>query len=1103
MVKPDSNQDPGLHLYTSNRLEILAGTLAEALRRPLASVMQPEVVVVRNQGMERWLKLELARRHGICANQRFPFPEAFGRELFRAVLPEEPGHAPLDRETLTWRILKALPVLSRKADFASLAHYLQEPEATAAPPNGRKHLQLAARIANLFDQYLIFRPAMMLEWDAGRGEGWQPELWRAVSVGSTQDHAASLWRRFHEALADPGRAFPGLPERVAIFGVSALPPFYLDLFAALASRVQVNLFLLQPSQEYWGDITSPRESDRIRRRHLAGGEAPFDQHLHAGNRLLASLGYLGRDFLKLILDAGDWRSREDFFDPTEDSLLHAIQSDILHLRDRGKDAETPRREMAADDDSIQTHSCHSALREMEVLHDHLLDWFQRDPTLTPRDVVVMTPDIEACAPFVQAVFGAPEDPAREIPFSLADRGARREGHLIETFLQILDLSHRRLGAATVLALLETDALRARFNLGEGDLETIRSWVERTNIRWGADEAHRAGLGLPPLRGNTWRAGLDRLLLGFSMAGDGRLFDGMLPYDDLEGGAATVLGGFVEFITRIIDTVETLAEPRTLDGWVTAFDAILDRFFLPTDAAQPELQTLRDAFHPLRRHQKEAGFDAPVLLDVVLEQLRPALEEDRFAAGFLTGGVTFCGLKPMRSIPFRMVCLVGLNDGAFPRGVHHLSFDLMAKKPRLGDRSAREDDRYLFLETLLSARDRLYLSYVGQGVRDNKEAPPSVLISELLDYVEQGFGADAEAGRALRERLVTKHRLQAFHEDYFRPGHRCFSYSTVNAEASAFTRQPRTAPVDFVTGTMSEPPAECRQITLDDLAKFLANPSRFFLNKRLGIFLRQGREALEEREAFVLDGLNTYRLKEELVERLRADAALAEFRPVLEAGGDLPLGTVGDAAFRNVCARAEAFHTILSRHDLLDWTDPLEVDLALGPFRLTGRIAPRTLRGPLFFRCTKEIKASDLLRAWVHHLAACALSPELETVVVAESGWRRFSSAPEPLTGLGRLLDLYWQGLRAPLKFFPESALAFVETERQQQQAGKTSRRAATPLEKALEKWEGNEFGGVKSEAEEVHFEFCFRGSVPLEATFEALARSILEPALRLQTKEAW
>jgi exodeoxyribonuclease V gamma subunit len=1091
---------PGLYLCTSNRLEILAGKLADVLHSPLPSPLLPDVIVVRNKGMERWLKLELARRHGLCANQRFPFPEAFGQEIFRAVLPQISATDVVDREILTWRVMQALPHLLDHAGFEAVANYFHECKTLASPPDARKCFQLSARIANLFDQYLVYRPEMILDWDAGRDDHWQARLWRAISADLKHLHTAVLWKSFHETLAQPSAVTAALPPRVCIFGVSALPPFYLRLFAALSRHLTVNFFLLQPSQEYWGDITSPREDERILRRHVPPDGDALSVHLEPGNRLLASMGGLGRDFLKLLLDAGDWNSDECFVEPGEGSLLHLIQSDLLHLRDRGA-ADCPRRILHPSDDSIQVHSCHSPLREMEVLYDQILDWFQRDATLTPRDIVVMTPDIEAYAPFVQAVFGAPEDPSREIPFSLADRRADRQSHIVETFLQILELPQTRVGAATILEFLETEALSAKFGFSEADRTLVRAWVEQAGIRWGIDAEHRTALGLPGLSGNTWRAGLDRLLLGYGMRGDtDQLFAGILPFQAIEGDTAPVLGQFVEFAEALFGTVADLATSRSLKEWVATLNAVLDRFFASTEPAEAELQTIRETLQDLLRQEMLSGFDQPVELAIILERLRPALEDDRFGSGFLIGAVTFCGLKPMRSIPFRIVCLVGMNDGAFPRVTHQLSFDLMARTPRLGDRSTREDDRYLFLETLLSARERLYLSYVGQSVRDNRNAPPSVLVSELLDFVERGFTVSSTDNGLIRDPLLLKHRLQAFHEDYFHPHNRLFSYSVDNHRASESSGKQRNGPAPFIISRLSEAAPDFRKVRLDDLARFLANPAKFFLTRRLGIFLPEHETELEEHEPFVLDGLDGFRLRQELLEQRRADKPLETTAAWAKASSYLPLGAVGEADFRRTEARVQTFYERLNNAGLLDWIEPIEIDLHVSEFQLLGQIAPRTAAGPLLYRCAK-LKAREVMRAWVYHLAANTVNPVSRTTLATEGEVRVFEPVARAREELQKLLAHYWTGLREPLKFFPESALAFAEAELTQLDRELNRRNSKSPLDKARERWNGNNHQGIKGETENPYFEFCFRGCDPLDDAFTKLAREILLPPLECQKLE--
>lgn len=1070
----------GLELHTGNRLETLADELARVLRRPLSSPFRADTLIVPSPGMARWLKLELARRNGVWANATFPFPAAFCDQLFRTVFPETAagGESPFAPQMLVWRIMARLPALATRPGFDEIRHYLGDGR------DGRKRFQLAARLASLFDQYLLHRPDWITAWDAGRERDWQAGLWREIDPGVP--HLPARFTEFARRLARPDAAAQAaLPERVCVFGISSLPEFHLAVLGALAAQAEVHCFLLQPSREYWGLIASPREQQRLARR---AGVTPDALHLETGNRLLASLGKLGRDFLNLLLDAGDWTGEEHFEEPPEDSLLHTIQADLFHLRDRGRDG-TPRLAVAVEDDSLRVHSCHSPLRELEVLQDHLLDWFQRDPTLAPREVLVMTPDIDAYAPFIQAVFDAPEAESRRIPFSVADRGARRESPVVDTFLRLLNLPLTRLTAADVLAPLDTPAVRSRFGLGEADVDLVRGWVRDANIRWGLDAAHRRALELPAFAENTWQHGLDRLLLGYALAGDGtQLFQEILPAAGVEGAAAETLGHFLDYFDRLRQALAALGAARPVAEWSRVLGALLGDCFMDDDATHAEIVAVRAALRDLGRRAAAGGFDEPVPLAVVLEPLTAALAEDRFGTGFLTGGVTFCALKPMRSIPFKVICLIGMNDTAFPRTDARPAFDRMAREPRPGDRSLREEDRYLFLETLLSARERLHLSFVGQSIRDNSPAPPSVMVSELLDYVGQAFDVAPDS-------LITRHRLQAFSPAYFDGSDpRWFSFSAENCAAGEATRHPRAAPPGLFTEPLGEPEPELREVDVESLAEFFRNPAKFLLTRRLGLRLPYAEEPLEATEPFALDALAAHQVRQELVEWRLAGRDLARHADVLRAAGRLPPGEPGVITFQGLRAEAEEFAARVAPFVAGGFGPPMPVDLAVGEFRLTGQLAVTAAGGCVGFRCAK-VKAADRLRHWIQHLAWSAMRPQSdggESVFVAKDVTLRFREVGQPLATLGELLALYWRGLRQPLKFFPQSAHALVVAERKQQSGSKAKRE---PIDAARAAWEGDAFSKARAEREEPWFDLCFHHGDPLDEEFVATARRVFEPLL--------
>lgn len=1070
------------HTYQSNRLEILADRLTDLLRRPLDSPLTSEVVVVQSNGMARWLALRLANRLGVCANLNWRFPATFLWEMSRAVLRQLPPTSVFDKPVLVWRTMGLLRDLEEAPRFEPLRAYLGD-----GRDDFRRH-ELAYRIADCFDQYLIYRPDWIGKWEIGEEDHWQAELWRRLARNG-EAHRVRVQQQFGAALASGDFDRHRLPERVAIVGVAALPPLYLDLLAGLARYVDVHLFLLDPCREYWGDIRAERDLARL------GEEIdPDEAYLTVGNPLLASLGKQGRDFIDLLqaYPRVEW---EGFAEPTGDDLLHCLQADILHLRERGSE-EHPPSPLRPDDRSVQVHVCHGPMREVEVLHDQLLALFEAQRDLRPSDVIVMAPDIATYGPLIEAVFdSAPRE--RRIPFSVADQGVHAENPLVEVFFGLLDLGGSRFDAAQVLSLLEPPAVRRRFGLSEDDLEHIRRWVRGVGIRWGIDAGIKNTWELPATAEHTWRAGLDRLLLGYALPGGGRdLYGDILPYDEVEGGEAQALGRLQSFTEALFGLDARLRERRPLAEWAITLGSVLDRFFEPREREENELQLIRAALEALDGDAKLADFGESVTLAVVKAALRVRLNAIEGQSGrFLGGGVTCCAMVPMRSIPFPVVCLIGMNDDAYPRSQRPVGFDLMATRFRRGDRSRRQDDRYLFLETLLSARRCLYLSYVGQNIRDNSVLPPSVLVGELLDVVNRGFYR-TEGGRA-SEQLVTHHPLQAFSRRYFGDDSRLFSYAREWVEASRQAGRGERDAVPLLTEELPEPEPALRSVTLEGLARFFKNPARWLLRERLGIRPEQGEEALATREPFVLDGLENYQLVGQMLELHRDGRPAAEIESVMRASGALPHGQVGESVFAEAQARVTRFAGRLGRALPRRGAEWLNVDLALGEFRLTDRLTGLTPTGWVGYRLA-SMKASDYLNLWLHHLTLNVAAPAgvaLQSHWVAEDKDVILNPVAEPERQLRVLLELYWQGSRRLLHFFPKSALAYIERFRKEQDTDKA-------LWAARKTWEGDEHREGSAERDDAYYQLAFRDTDPLDAAFAELATAVFEPLFAHILQEA-
>lgn len=1058
-----------LTIFSSNRMENLAEALARVVREPLDSPFTPEVIVVQSKGMQRWLAMELSRRFGVWANGDFPFPNAMVRRLFRSVLPELPDIPGFSPEFMSWRIAGMLPGFLAREEFSPVRRYLEDDR------NGLKLFQLSALIADTFDQYTLYRPEMVVRWEEGGSGDWQAMLWRELAATGEGKHRARIREEFRAMVAQPGVIADGIPKRISLFGISCLPAYHLEVFTAISRVTEVNLFLLSPTREYWADIVSERAQ---------AFRGPEERKLlTGGNQLLASLGRLGRDFSDMMIECGELAagSLELYADTDCSTLLKVVQSDILNLREAGGERE--RAAPDGNDRSIQVHSCHSPMREMEVLFDNILAQFDEIPGLSPRDIVVMTPDIEAYAPYIAAVFGGCQDPSRRIPFSIADRSIADDGQIAPTLLKLVGLPGSRLTVVQVLDILESPAVCRRFGLSPDNRDMIRAWLEETRIRWGMDEGDRTRLGLPPYRENSWRSGIDRLLLGYAMPGeDGAIFNGILPFDGIEGACSRTLGSFLEFLARVRDLAGRLGNRRAPAGWRDELKAMLGDFFLADNEAAHEMARVSSIVEKLGSIEETADFHAPVGIEVIRAWLSGQLAREERGLGFMTGGVTFCEMLPMRSIPFRVVVLAGMNDGAFPRQGRPPGFDLIAADPRRGDRSLRDEDRYLFLEALLSARDRFLVSYVGQSVRDNSEIPPSVLVSELLDYL--GKTSASDNGNPAKQ-VTTLHRLQAFSPGYFLGGSRLFSYSTENRAALEERRDHPWRASPFMTGPLAPPADEWRDVPLSRLLRFFGNPARFFLENRLGIRLEKPTEPLGEREPFEVAGLEAYQLKQELVEHVLRGGAADDLLPSFRCRGLLPPSRHGEAVFAGLAAGASSFagevkQQLAGQRPL----DPLDFQLQVGKFTLSGRLDRIWAKRLVRYRCAK-LKSKDLVQTWLEHLVLNRLKEEgypLESMLVMADCAKVFGAVNDPDSLLQEIFSLYWEGLSVPLRFFPESALA-------------CAHKGGWDVGRARDKW-GRGFNDFPGEGDDVWFRLCFGEVDPFTDDFERVSRTVIEPLLK-------
>lgn len=1099
-----------LKIHFSNRFEILAARLmAEMASDTPADPFTPVPVIVPSVAVRRALTLAIATREGVCANVGFDFLARWLWQQLRAS-GAAAGTSPFAGGTLAPRLYALLGDLPNGAADARLTRYLGEAD-------DLMRFELATRLAALYEQYATYRPDWLARWAAGEAlglgedEAWQADLWRrlAAQLGLVGEHPEMEFIR---------RGAPDVAAGCAVhvFALPAIAPLHLRMIEAIARVRDVHLYMLNPCAEYWFELVDARRLAHLRQSGAAA-------HAETGNRLLAAWGKQTQACVDLLVETCGEAIEDDalFLAAEAPTLLARWQDAVLELTE----LEPGSVELAEDDRSVEVHVCHSLTRELEVLHDRLLTLFAADPALRPADVLVVTPDIEAAAPLIDAVFGTvPRD--RAIAFRITGRARSGADAPARALLALLALLPSRFAASEVFAFVQMPIVARRFELAEPELEQLHEWIGAAGIRWALDADQRAGLGLPASADHSFSDGMARLFLGYALPGaQAEPFDepfaGQLPAGDPEGSAASALGAFWSLVEALRE-FRRAARPQTAADWDRFLRSAVETLFKPEGDEIDEQRELIAAITQL----SETLAVAPDT-DLPLAVLRRALEEvidDPMRGGVPTGAVTFSSMSSLRGLPFKLVCGIGLNDGAFPGAQLPAEFDLMARHPRRGDRQRRLDERNLFLDLLLAARERVHLSYTGRSIRDNSPLPPSVLVSEWLEVLTPAIapaGASDRQLAAARRRLVVEHPLQAFALEAFRPetdarlrSHDAELAAALRASLAAPLAAPAALAIEsdeaddddgdeaaaaarlpaFYAAPLAPLDAAWRAPALEDLIEFFRQPCRYWIRHRLGIQLALAEEELADEEPFVLDRRASRALADALLPAALAGAASADLLRLALAGTALPAGALGTFALDAELARIEHFAQrlapMLAAPPLPATAFELGFDLDGEDWRLSGALADLRAAGRVSWRYA-PLYASDLLEAWIRHLALCAVQPAgvaLRTQhVLAEpdplcpDAVLRFGPVPDAAARLAGLMRLYRRGLQAPLFFFPRAAWAYVGKD---QNSGK-----------AAEVWNGSQFSG--GESEDAAYRLALRGvgSALDDGDFHELALQVFAPLL--------
>ncbi|AFP85723.1 DNA helicase/exodeoxyribonuclease V, gamma subunit [secondary endosymbiont of Heteropsylla cubana] len=1041
-------------IYNSNKLDHLISVFVSLIsKQPLENPFEPEIIIAQNNNMNEWFQIKLASQFSIAANFNFFLPSKFIWEMYTRILRNIPDKSLFSKKTMTWYLMHIFSKIRKNSDFSIINNYIRH------DIDMLKCFQLADQITRLFKTYLIYRPDWLQSWQKDKliygldeNQRWQSALWKVMltekkQIGEHLWKLANLYNQFIQTLGKTPNRQKILPKRIFIYGISAIPPLYFQVFEALSKHIDIHLFLTNPRQFY----RNGKEKSNFAVHFIESCFCYNNQKIKLDlfqkpkifenqktqkidNPLFSSWGKQREDNLHFLSQIQDLVEINAFVEPKKNNLLSLLQHDIFMLEDHSTTEKDPRigkhknkkRILQLDDRSLTLHACHNPHREIEVLYDNLVEMLSVDSTLHPQDIIVMMPDIHQYKPAIQAVFGD-IDGEHCLPFNVIDYRMHNLPSILVAFLNILELPQSRCSSEQILGLLEIPALAARFSINKLELQLLRKWIAESGVRWGLDDDTFHQFMLPVSKQNTWHFGLTRMLLGYAMNSKHHSWQDIVPYDVSSGLIAAIIGNLSELLMRLRQWRDKLTPPRLINNWLNCPQEIIADFFMPDVKEKDTLILFENHWKQLIEGGFHIGYAELVPVTLLKHKVTISLQNEQLHQSLLPRRINFCRIMPIQHIPFRVVCLLGMNEGAYPRTNLPQGFDLMVKNSRRGDPDQRNDDCYLFLEALTFAQERFYISFIENDMRDNTLHYPSVLVNELIDYIAQSFYLKDSTltdtnriAEQVRTHLLEKHSRMSFLPELFFSQNNHQRYS----QKSLITSNKKSKPKEnFITPLKSHPNDA---LSLEDLMSFYRHPVRTWFMKGLRVSFYKKSLQIATNEPFVVDNLTRFQLNNQLINSLVDKKNSNMLFNKIRGSGILPYGPFGELYWTKQCENMEMIANQV-RSLRLGETFNLEINLSLGKIMFFGRLSQVQKNGILRWRPT-ILSACDGLSLWIEHLTYCAMGGKGESRMFGINSKWHFGaiSSDQAKNFLLLLTSGYYQGMKRPLLLLFRSGEAWLK-----------------------------------------------------------------------------
>jgi exodeoxyribonuclease V gamma subunit len=1079
-----------IELYHSNSIEILADKMIDLISAEPLAPLHCEIVSVPNIGLARWLPLQFCRKTGVAANIHFPFPASFvWKYLLREFNPLLKNQSSWMPDVLRWRLYEILPQRINNPEFVQLKNWSEQ----VGDENAL--MELAAKIADLFDQYIVYRPQLLENWQnhkspqsADKMENWQQILWLDLIKTVNEPHRATLLKELIEKLRSPSfNDTHLLPNRLNLFAPRLPEPLFIPLLDSLGKRIPLNIFVLNPCQQYWELIVAPRTAAKASLKLNSS-----EDYQEVGTPILALNGKQHQTLISTLntLDGLETElfSQNEPVQTKEKNMLQILKSDILDLADEAfaKHALYPK------DHSIQIHSCHSPVRELEILHQQLLAILNENTEISPADIQVIAPEIDSYAPWIESIFQT-ENKLTSIPIRISSASGNSTNLLINVFLKIISLIGSRYNVDKVLAILEADEVCNTFGIDHYQLPLIKKWINDAGIRWGIDASTREKFNLPPSDEFSWKKGLERLLLGYAFhPSENTIYSARNPLHPAGDQTGEILGPFISFMEALFDLNDLGQQENNMDRWADVTRKIQSTFLCAAEGTNA-FTVLCSQCAEFFLDVSNANYQQLVPFSLFRELLSKKLSSAVAVRGTsIDGAMQFSSADHARTLPAKVLCFLGLNQGCFPGSQIYDEMNLMLANPCVTDQTPRDDDRAIFLDSILSAKEVLYLSYTGQSQKDNSPIPPSVVVSELTDYLESRFEVIGSDKNSVEEHIVHLHPLQAFSNVNFdQSDERIFSFSTTNLKAAKNISCGIGDEYQFAPDMLALDYGNEKTISLSDLSDFFRNPAKYILQRDSGISLPRIEEIPDSVEPFSLDGLQKWKLRSHILDAQVNNVELSEFSTIAKAREICSAGKSGTLELEKIFEEVKLtlVPARVIQQDLRS-PDSIDIDVCVGQFQISGRINNLYPAGTISLS-PSSVSATKLLPFWLEHLLLFTGNdkhfPKSSSMFFRDSQFH-LKQVDDAEKYLLELLDIYINRAHYWQELFVNSSYSYLETRQ------KKSEKVA--LAKAVDRLRGSEF--IRAELDDPWVNLLFRGRLPLQSPqsvsrFTQLAESIWSP----------